>query len=330
MKSVQANCPDARIAGVTVQRMIESKNGFELILGTKKDPIFGTVILVGTGGITAELLKDRALGFPPLNERLARRMLESLKIYPLFKGYRGNPPIDADRVIEIMIRLSYLVTDYPQIKELDVNPLLAMPGDAIALDARIISDLTLSNRDYGTYNHLALRPYPEEYVSEKILEDGTRIVLRPIKPEDEPMWMSLLGSCSRESIYMRFRYFFNWATHDVAVRYCFIDYDREIAIVAELNDGESRKLLGVGRLVGDPDHENVEYAVLISDAWQNRGLGSIITDACFEIAKRWGLKRIVAQTTTDNPRMIEVFRKRDFQISIDSSSSLVEVSKDLF
>ena len=142
------------------------------------------------------------------------------------------------------------------------------------------------------------------------------------------MWFELLGSCSRESIYMRFRYFFNWKTHEVASRYCFIDYDREIAIVAEYEDNGTRKLLGVGRLVADPDHQTVEYAILVADAWQNRGLGGVITNFCLEIAKHWGLKRIVAQTTTDNPRMIAVFKKRGFDVEIDPTTSLVEVRKD--
>ena len=143
------------------------------------------------------------------------------------------------------------------------------------------------------------------------------------------MWFDLLGSCSRESIYARFRYFFRWQTHEVASRYCFIDYDREIAIVAEVNEGGKRKLLGVGRLVADPDHETVEYAVLVCDEWQNRGLGSILTDYCLEISKKWKLKHIVAQTTSDNPRMISVFQKRGFKITPDPGSSLVDADKSL-
>ncbi len=329
MDSVRRNRSDARIDGVLVQKMIESRNGIEMILGTKKDSVFGTVIMAGMGGITAELMRDFSLGFPPLNERLARRMLESLRMWPLLKGYRGRPGVDLDRLLEIMIRLSYLVADFPEITEIDINPLLVGADTITALDSRIVIDRDPSIRQRPPYSHLALHPYPEHYVKKITTKDGIDLTLRPIKPEDEPMWTELLGRCSRESIYMRFRYFFQWASHDVAVRYCFIDYDREIAIVAEQNDHGIRKLLGVGRLVADPDHENVEYAVLIVDEWQNRGLGGILTDFCFEIAKKWGLKRIVAQTTTDNPRMIEVFRKRGFSITVDPSSSLVEVERAL-
>jgi len=256
-------------------------------------------------------------------------MLESLKIWPLLKGYRGHPAVDMNKLIEIIIRLSYIAADYPEIQELDINPLLVSEHTAVALDARIAIDKEAVGKKMKPYSHLALRPYPEEYVRPAELKDGTSIILRPIKPEDEPMWFELLDSCSRESIYSRFRYFFHWRTHEVASRYCFIDYDREIAIVAELNEDGKRRLLGVGRLVADPDHESVEYAVLVGDAWQNMGLGSLLTDYCYEIARHWGLKYMVAQTTTDNHRMVAVFRNKGFTIKSDPGSTLVEVSKKL-
>ena len=321
--------PDAKIEGVTVQRMVTEKNSLELILGTKKDTSFGAIMMVGSGGITAELFKDRALGFPPLNERLTLRMLESLKIWPLLNGYRGKPPVNIDKLIETLIRLSYFAADYPEIVELDINPLIVSQNEIIALDARMAIDRSLIGKPFEPYSHLVLKPYPEEYVRSVEMRDGTKLTLRPIKPEDELMWFDLLSNCSSESRYARFRYFFKWHTHEVASRFCFIDYDREIAIVAELNEGSKRKLLGVGRLVADPNHETVEYAVLVCDEWQNKGLGSILTDYCLEISKKWNLKRIVAQTTSDNPRMISVFEKRGFKIIPDLFSSLVEVEKSL-
>ena len=329
INSAKKKLPGARVDGVTVQPMIREKDAIEMILGTKKDPVFGTVMMVGLGGTAAELFGDRALGFPPLNERLARRMLESLKVWPLLQGYRNHPPANVDRLVEILIRLSYLVADYPEIKELDVNPLLVYPDDVIALDARVLLDQDVVGKQVQPYSHLALRPYPEEYVTSKKLKDGTELTFRPIKPEDEPMWYDLLRSCSRESIYQRFRYFFHWESHEVATRYCFIDYDREIAIVVELEEGGKRRLLGVGRLIADPDHETVEFAILIADDWQNRGLGSVLTSYCFEIAERWGLKKIMAQTTPDNPRMIAVFKRYGFEIKLDSTGTVVEVVKTL-
>lgn len=327
--SARAKYPEVALVGVTVQAMADVKDGVELILGIKKDPAFGTVMMVGMGGVNAELFGDRRLGFPPLNERLARQLLESLKIWPLLNGYRGRPPVDIDKLVEVLIRMSYLAADYPEITELDINPLLATPKETIALDARVIIDRESVGTQLEPYAHLALRPYPEKYVSTAVTRDGTEVLLRPIKPEDEPLWMELLASCSKESIYSRFRYSFHWQSHEVATRFCYIDYDREIAIVAEIVVNGVRKLLGVGRLIADSDHEAVEYAVLIADAWQNKELGSILTDYCMEVAKRWKLKRIVAQTTTDNMAMIAVFAKRGFTITYNDLDSTVEVSKEI-
>lgn len=329
MDSASAQRPDARIEGVTVQRMISARDSVEMILGIKKDPVFGTVLLVGMGGITAELFGDHALGFPPLNERLARQMIESLRIYPLLKGYRGSSPKPVEKLIQALIRLSYLAADYPEIKELDINPLLVTTQEVIALDARIVLDHSLSSGQAGLYSHLALHPYPEKYTRSNILQDGTEVLLRPIKPEDEPLWLEMLGSCSKESLYSRFRYFFHWETHEVATRYCYIDYAREIAIVAEIVENGKRRLVGVGRLIADPDHETVEYAILVADAWQHRDLGNIVTDFCMEIAVDRKFKKLTAQTTTDNKPMIAVFQKRGFEIEINTRDSTVDVLKYL-
>jgi acetyltransferase len=320
--------PEARISGVTVQPMVSSRDGVEVIIGAKRDPIFGVVLLAGFGGVAAELFQDTALGFPPLNERLARRMLESLRAWPLLQGYRGRPRVDVEALIEVLMRFSYLVADYPEICEIDVNPLLVTPKGVTALDARVVVDRATLAAPPKDYQHLALRPYPEEYVRTVTLRDGAELLLRPIRPEDEPMWKALLASCSPESRYARFRFLFQWSTHEVAARFCFIDYDREIAIVAErVQDGE-RSIVGVGRLIADPDHETVEYAVLVNDAYQNRGLGGVLTDYCLEIAKRWGLGRVVAVTTSDNTRMIALFEERGFTVQ-HGDDGLVSVDKPL-
>ena len=327
--NVRSRLPGVRIEGVTVQEMISAKDAVELIFGIKKDPVFGTVLMVGMGGTAAELFGDKALGLPPLNESLARQMLESLKIYPLLKGYRGSPAKNIDKLIQVLIRLSYLAADYPEILELDINPLLVTAEDVIALDARIVIDRSLLGKEIHPYAHLALHPYPEKYAKAMKLQDGTSVILRAIKPEDEPLWLEMIGNCSKESLYSRFRYFFNWHSHEAATQYCYIDYDREVAIVVERNENGKKELLGVGRLVADPDHETVEYAILIADAWQQKDLGNILTDYCMEIARTWKLKSFVAQTTTDNKRMITVFRKRGFEIAINSSDSTVDVKKEL-
>jgi acetyltransferase len=329
VKAAAEKRPDAQIVGVTVQKMVTYPNSFELILGTKKDPIFGAVIMVGMGGIAAEVFRDRALAMPPLNESLARRALESLKSWPLLRGYRGKPGANIDRLIEILMRFSYLVADYPEIKELDVNPLLVTAQDVIALDARVVVDRKLMVHSVRPYSHLAIRPYPDEYVTERQLKDGTPVILRPIKPEDEPMWHDLVAGCSTESIRFRFNYLFKQTTHEMAARYCFIDYDREIAIVAEVEEDGQRKLIAVGRIVADMNHETAEYAVIVVDRRHGHGLGGLLTDYCLEVAKRWGVKRVVAETSKDNVRMLATFRNRGFAMDDEREEDVVLVSKDV-
>ena len=327
MTMVRSRVPNARVEGVTVQPMISSKEAVEMILGIKRDPVFGTVMMTGMGGTGAELFNDRCLGFPPLNERLARLMLEKLRIYPLLAGYRGSKQKNIDRLIEIIIRLSYLAADYPEIIELDINPMLVTSDTVIALDARIIADFNTVYPVTDAYPHLALHPYPEKYIQKRMLLDR-EILFRPIKPEDEPLWLEFLRSCSKVSIYSRFRHFFHWDSHEVATRYCYIDYNREIAIVALVNEDDKPRIIGIGRLIADPDHETVEYAVLITDAWQNKELGSILTDYCMDIAQKWNLKKFVAQTSSDNYRMLRMFEKRGFSMDYKSDST-VDVCKEL-
>ncbi|MCU0725525.1 MAG: GNAT family N-acetyltransferase [Planctomycetes bacterium] len=320
--SARAAVPGAQIDGVNVQPMVRSRDGVELILGIKRDPTFGTVMMAGMGGIGAELLGERALGLPPLNERLARRMLEKLRIWPLLLGYRGRPAANVGKLVEVLMRLSYLAADYPEIRELDINPLLVTPETVVALDARIVIDQERLDHPVEPYSHLALRPYPDKYTKRVTLRDGSEVTFRAIKPEDEPLWLEMLGSCSKETIYSRFRYFFQWSSHEVATRYCYIDYDREIAIVAEVVENGRRRLIGVGRLIADPSHENVEYAVLIIDAWQKKEVGSMLTDYCMDIARHWNLERIVAMTTTDNRPILSVLEKRNFELTFNDDGTV--------
>jgi len=312
-----------------VQQMVTWPNQFELIIGMKKDPVFGAVIMVGMGGTAAEVFRDRALALPPLNESLARRMLESLKSWPLLQGYRGKPGANIDRLIEILMRFSYLVADYPEISELDVNPLVVTPDDVIALDARVVVDRSVVSSNIRPYQHLAIRPYPEEFVANKRLSDKTKVVLRPIKPEDEPMWHDLLNNCSTETLRSRFSYVFKQTTHQMATRYCFLDYDREIGIVAEVEEEGERKLIGVGRLVADANKETAEYAVLVADQWHGRGLGKLLTKYSIDVAKGWGVSRVVAETAKNNHRMLSIFRGCNFTVNDQQEEDVVLVEREI-
>lgn len=319
--------PDADIQGVTVQRMVTAASGVELILGVKRDPVFGPVIMVGAGGVAAEVSQDIALELPPLNEPLARRMLHSLRIWPLLSGFRGRPPVAIDQVIETLIRLSYLAAHLPEIAELDVNPLLAAPGEVIALDARIRIADPAPLPTSRPHAHLAICPYPQEYTQTVQLRDGEEITFRAIRPEDEPAWKELIRRSSTESLAKRFRYLFKEATHEMAVRYCFVDYDRELSLCAEaIVDGEPM-LVGVAQLVADPDHEAADYAVLVIDSYQGRGLGTLLTEKSLEIARRWGLRRITGETTADNFAMIRIFSRAGFHVYVDGSDPTVILAR---
>jgi acetyltransferase len=315
--------PEAEIQGVTIQRMMTAVHGVELILGVKRDPVFGPVMMVGFGGISAEVFQDRALELPPLNERLARRMLESLHSWPLLTGYRGRPVADVDQLIEILMRFSYFVAHLPEIREVDINPLLVTPTEVIALDARVFIDRTLAPSPARPHAHLAICPYPEEYTETIGLADGTAIHLRAIRPEDEPVWKDLLRRSSTDSLWKRFRYLFKEATHEMASRFCFIDYDRELALCAEVVRQGKPLLVAVARLVADPDHQAADYGVLVADDFQHRGLGRLLTEKCIEIGRRWGLARITGETTTDNIAMIRIFRTLGFQLEFHAAAQAV-------
>ena len=321
--------PTARIDGVSVQEMIAEPDSQELILGAKKDATFGAVLMFGMGGVTAELLKDRVLELPPLNERLAYRMLTRLRCWPLLQGYRGRPGVDFDQLIEVLIRFSYLIADSPQIKEFDINPLIASPKRIVALDARAVLDRNFRQETARPFEHLAIRPYPEGFNRRITLPSGLEVLLRPIRPEDEKHWHALIASCSFESIHARFGYSFKGTTHEMGSRFCFIDYDREMAIVAEIGEGDARILIGVGRLVADPNHETAEYAVLVGDDYHHQGLGIALTEYCLEVARTWGLLSIVATTEATNFRMLATFRHLNFQLADDADEKVIRATKSL-
>jgi len=321
--------PDKKNATVSIQPMIKNEYALEMIAGIKKDPVFGTVIVIGAGGVHAELYKDISIGFPPLNERLVKHMLQSLQIWPILKGYRGSPKLNIKKLTEIIIRLSYLAADYPEIKELDINPLSVSVKNIYALDAGIIIDRNAINNPPEQYSHLALHPYPEKYIKSVTLSDGSQIILRPIKPEDEKSWIDFLNTCTKESLYSRFRSFISYGSHDVATRYCYIDYDREIAIVAEIKSGRKKKIIGVGRLISNENKNLVEFAILITDEWQNKNLGNILTDYCVEISKKWNMKKIIAYSFRSNNRLINMLDKRGFIIESIGNDSSVFIYKQL-
>ena len=313
--------PEAQIIGVTVQPMIDRK-GYELIIGGKTDPVFGPVILFGMGGVGVELFKDYSIGLPPLNTTLIRRMMEETKIYQLLKGYRKSVPVNLKVLDETLLLFSQLLTDFPQIKEIDINPLLINDKEACILDARIAIDKERVFKKFEPHEHMVISPYPKKYELIWTLENGDEVLLRPIKPEDEPRWLEMMQSFSEESIRYRFFGMLKDTPHEIRVRYCNIDYDREIAIVAESTENGKKKLLGVTRLSIDPDGKGGEMAFIVGDKWQGLGLGTKLVDYALEIAKEMGVENIYSIMLPDNYRALSLTKKMGFNLEYLSDGTV--------
>ena len=321
-EKTKAYYPTAQIIGVTVQPMIEEKQGYEIIIGGKTDPVFGPVILFGMGGVGVELFKDYSIGLPPLNTTLIRRMMEETKVYQLLKGYRNTPPVDLKRLDEVMLLFSQFLIDYPQIKEIDINPLLINDKEACILDARIVIDKEKVCRKFEPHEHMVISPYPKKYEMLWALKNGQKVLLRPIKPEDEPMWREMFQTFSEESIRYRFFQILKDTPHEVRVRYCNIDYDREIAIVPELEENGQRKILGVTRLSIEPDGKSGEMAFIVTDYWQGLGLGTKMVDYVLDIAKEKGIETVYAIMLQDNYRALALTKKMGFTLEYLSDGTV--------
>ena len=307
--------PDARIEGVTIQPYFSSPD-YEILLGAKRDPNFGPVILFGMGGIYTEVLKDRALGLPPMNRLLARRLMQETKAYALLQGYRNRPAADMQRLEEMIIRLSQLLIDFPEIAELDMNPVLIKDGNPVAVDARIL----VSPLAVPSSLHLVIGPYPEEDESHMVSVDGRRIFIRPVKPEDAPLFTALFKTLSPTTIYYRFFGALKELNPEMLARFTQIDYDREIALVAIDEDSESDCMLGVARIIGDPDGKTGEFAVLVGDAWQGKGIGSNLLGKCLSIAEKQGFESVHGIVLHENRNMLALGKKLGFEIKREPDS----------
>jgi acetyltransferase len=302
--------------GATVQPMIKL-DGYELIVGSSIDPQFGPVLLFGTGGQLVEVYKDRALGLPPLNATLARRMMERTRIFSALKGVRGRQPINITALEQTMVRFSQLVIEQPWIAEIDINPLLVSSERIFALDARVV--LHDASIPVKKLPRPAIRPYPIQYVTEARLADKTPVVIRPIRPEDEPLMVKFHETLSEESVYHRYFSALKLSqrvAHERMTRICFNDYDREIALVAEHTDAKTghRTILGVGRLSKLHGSSEAEFALLVSDQSQKKGLGTELLKRLVQIGRDEKLSLIGADIMADNHAMQHVSRKVGFKL----------------
>jgi acetyltransferase len=292
--------------GVTVQPMIDRSAGYELILGSTVDRQLGPVVMFGAGGELVEVLRDKAIGLPPLTTALARHLIDETRISRALRGVRGRPPADLDRLAALLVRFGDLAADQRRILEIDINPLLVTPAGAIALDARVV----LHNPDIGDAElpRPAIRPYPAEYVWREASDDGVAFTIRPIRPDDEPLLIAFHRTLSEESVRLRYLHAFKLdarTAHERLIRACFVDYDREMALVAEVvTAGGGREIAAVGRLSRDRDGRNgAEFALLVADPWQRRGLGRCLLRRLVEIARRERMTRVYADVLHANVGM---------------------------
>jgi acetyltransferase len=316
--------------GVTVQPMLNLKEGYELIVGSSPDPQFGPVLLFGTGGTLVEVFKDRALAIPPLNTTLARLTMQRTKIFEALKGVRGRPPVDLAELEKIFVRFSELVVEQRWVKELDINPLFASHEELIALDARIVlydPDVTEDELP-----QLAIRPYPTQYVKNFVNKAGEDFVIRPIRPEDEPKMVRFHEKLSEQSVYLRYFRSFQLdqrVEHERLTRICFVDYDRTIALVIEYTNPETNEgeIVAAGRLTRLLNSEEAEFAIIVRDDFQRRGLGTQLLAHLVQVGQTEGIKHIVAYMLPENRGMIQVAEKLGFRMEReeDMVKALIEV-----
>jgi acetyltransferase len=314
--------PEARIDGVLVQQMIRRPGAIELLAGLAEDSVFGPVVVFGQGGTAVELIDDSAVALPPLNALLARAQMARTRVWRLLQGYRGKPPVAIESITEVLIRIGQLAADHPEIRELDINPLLADAAGVAALDARI----RVAPADSAGAARLAIAPYPKELEATERLPDGTELQVRPVRPEDEPLLQDLAAHMTPEDLRMRFFAPLRGLTHTIAARLSQIDYDREMALIAE-KDGTS---LGIVRFFADPDRLRAEYAVTVRSDWKGRGLGYLLMTRLIAVAQQWRIGELFGEVLRENQPMLAMCRELGFTIVDDpSDASIMRVCKAL-
>ncbi len=324
LAAVAAKMPGTRVEGFTVQSMIDRPDAHELIAGVGDDAIFGPVMLFGHGGTAVEVVGDRAIGLPPLNMVLAREMIARTRVSRMLKGYRDRPPANLEAIASTLVKLSQLLVDIREVAELDINPLLADASGVLALDARIVV------KRERHHPRLAIRPYPSALEHEITTRSGRRFHVRPIRPEDEPLIHDMVAHCNMEDIRLRFFAPMKEMSHTFVARLTQIDYDREMALVATESANPQASILGVARIVADPDNENAEYAVMVRSDLKGQGLGYQLMTDILDYARARGIKRVFGDVLRENRTMLMMAEELGFKIVPDvEDPQVVRVDCDL-
>ncbi|HCY85819.1 MAG TPA: GNAT family N-acetyltransferase, partial [Desulfobacteraceae bacterium] len=314
-----AAASQAAKGGVLIQPFMDQPD-YEISLSSRQDPVFGPVIGFGPGGIFSEISRDRALGLPPMNRLLASHLIEATHVSEVLKGVRNRPPADVEQLQDLIIRLSQLMIDFPEIQELDMNPVLIKDTKAVLAGAR----LRVARTHIRSPHHLVISPYPAEYEKTVTAKDGSPILLRPVRPEDAPMFQEFYKVLSSKSLYYRFFTPIRELKPDMLARFTQIDYDREIALVAIAEEAGVEKMLGVARIMGDPDATTGEFAVMVGDPWHGKGIGGKILRYCLDIARDRKFKTVEGYVLAENSGMINLGKKMGFNVTRDGSEVVLK------
>lgn len=315
MARARARKPAIVIDGMTVQPMIQQAD-VEIMLGARRDPLFGPIVLFGLGGVFAELLGDHALGLVPLNQTLARMLMEETRAFKILQGYRNLPPANLELLEEMIVSLSTLMIDFPEICELDLNPVLIRDGHTWVVDA----GARVQPSDLAAPHHLVISPYPRHYESQVTTRRGLELQIRPVKPEDAPLLLDLFEGLSEQSRYYRFFSIKQTLSGKMLIRFSQLDYDRHMALAAFTSSADPESMLGLVQLISDPDHNRAEFSMVVGDTWQGHGIGSILLAKILEVAKDYKIKRVVGMVLPENKPMLALGRKLGFGVTRDLKS----------
>ena len=325
MKSISKLKPDARLNGVVIEPMWAGRHGRELMIGVVRDEVFGPAISFGLGGTLVEVFRDREIGLPPLNDFLARRLISRTKAAKLLKSMRGTPAVDREALVEMLLRVSEMATELPAIVEMDMNPVIASPDGVVAVDARIVVEPY--NQAARPFDHMAIHPYPRELVQRSDLSDGTQVTIRPIRPEDAIMEEKFVNNLSERSRYLRFMYSLQEITPEALSRFTQIDYDREMALIGVVKKKGKEDMVGVARYYTMPDPTVCEFAIVIGDDWQHRGIARRLMSALVEAARDGRHTRMIGSVLTENRRMLKFVKSLGFTTEVNPDDpQLMEVS----
>jgi acetyltransferase len=320
---VMLKVPDANISGVTVEKMYRGSNGRELMIGIIRDPVFGPVISFGSGGTSVEIMGDSAISLPPLNRRLATDLINRTRVSKLLGEFRNMPAVDMDQLIDVLLGVSSMACELPWIQEMDINPLIMDEKGIVAVDARVVVDYPKPSTD--PYDHLAIHPYPSHLVRNIQLNDGTDIIIRPIRPEDAEIEAQFVRDLSSEAKYFRFMNSLQELSQEMLVRFTQIDYHNEMALIAATSNDAGEEQIGVARYTTNLDKTSCEFALAVSDKWQGRSIAHHLMKNLMEVARDRNLERMEGHVLTENSKMLELVASLNFEIKNDPDDSAIKL-----